>query len=171
MGLPPRPSQPRRDPFAMDVDTAHTEANLATRAQRERFRKEGRCMGCGQFGHFVKNCPKGQPSRRVPQTTRGGQQAGQSSGSRSSYAQPRDRTGNWRQPPPAYAPRPPSYTARNAPETEAPLIDLHPSSEDPTPPVNPGAPTEVAQHLRRMNQEEREQVWDELQKEDGEDFL
>jgi Retrotransposon gag protein len=37
MGLPPRPSQPRRDPFAMDVDTAQTEANLATRVQREKF--------------------------------------------------------------------------------------------------------------------------------------
>jgi hypothetical protein len=176
MGLPPRPSQPRRDPFAMDVDTAHTEANLATHAQRERFRKEGRCMGCGQFGHFVKSCPKGQPSRRVPQTTRGGQQGGQQSGSRPSYAQPRTRTGNWRQPPPAYMPRTPSYTTttgHTAPEPQepvpGPLIDLRPSLEDLTP-MNSGAPTEVAQHLRRMNQEEREQVWDELQKEDGEDF-
>jgi hypothetical protein len=68
----------------MDVDTAHTEANLATHAQREKFRREGQCMGCGQFGHFAKNCPKGQPSRRIPQitSTRGGQQGGQPSGSR-----------------------------------------------------------------------------------------
>jgi hypothetical protein len=174
MGLPPRPSQPRRDPFAMDVDTASTEANLATRAQREKFRKEGRCMGCGQFGHFVKNCPKGQPSRRAPQTTRSGQSSRQPSGSRPSYAQPRTRSGDWRQPPPAYVPRPPPYvTNHNTSEAEEqqPLIDLLPSLEDPTSTVTPGAPAEVAQRLRRMNQEERERVWDELQKEDGEDFL
>jgi hypothetical protein len=128
-------------------------------------------MGCGQFGHFVKSCPRGQPSRRVPQTTRGGQQGRQPSGSRPSYAQPRTRSGDWRQPPPAYVPRPPPYgTSHNALEPEPPLIDLLPSSEDPTPAANPGAPAEVAQHLRRMNQEERERVWDELQKEDGEDF-
>jgi hypothetical protein len=176
MGLPPRPSQPRRDPFAMDVDAAHTEANSATRTQREKFRKEGRCMGCGQFGHFIKNCPRGQPSRRVSQPTRSEQRGRQPSGSRPSYAQPQTRSGNWRQPPPAYVPRPPPYAAnRNAPELsrdqDQPLIDLLPSSEDPTPISNPGAPAEVAQHLRRMNQEERERVWDELQKEDGEDFL
>jgi hypothetical protein len=116
-------------------------------------------MGCGQFGHFVKNCPKGQPSRRIPQPARGGQQTGQQSGSRPSYAQPQTRSGNWRQPPPAYAPRPLPYVTNhntNTPEVEErqPLIDLLPSSEDPIPTVNPGAPTEVAQHLRRMNQEE-----------------
>jgi hypothetical protein len=160
MGLPPRPSQPRRDPFAMDVDTVHTEANLATRAQHEKFRKEGRCMGCGQFGHFVKNCPKGQPSRRTPQTTRSGQQGRQPSGSRPSYTQPRTRSGDWRQPPPAYILRPPPYAtatghdSQEPPTQTGPLIDLLPSSEDPTPTFNPGAPAEVAQHLRRMNQEE-----------------
>jgi hypothetical protein len=71
-------------------------------------------------------------------------------------------------------PRPPPYattTSHTAPEVQGLLIDLRPSSEDPTPPVDSGAPMEVAQHLQRMNQEEREQVWDELQKEDGEDFL
>jgi Retrotransposon gag protein len=179
MGLPPRPPQPRRDPYAMDVDNTQVEANTATRAQREKFRREGRCIGCGQFGHFVRNCPKGQPSKRIPQSSSRTQQPNQSSGSRPLPAPPHQRQNNWRQPPP------PPYSSRlhlgqngsdrtgqEAPLTD-PLIDLMDhasSSEDPAPTVDPGASREVARHLRGMNQEEQERVWDELQREEGEDF-
>jgi hypothetical protein len=172
MGLPARPSQPRHDPYAMDVDNTQVEANTLTCAQRERFRREGRCIGCSQFGHFVKNCPKGQPSKRVPQTSTRPQQPGQSSGSRPLPVPPHQCQNNWHQPPPVYTSW--AHCAGRNPNTEnhedAPLIDLLPSSEDPTPIDNPGAPREVARHLRGMNQKEQEWVWDELQREDGEDF-
>jgi hypothetical protein len=105
MGLPPRPPQPRRDPYAMDVDSTQVEANAATRAQRDRFRREGRCIGCGQFGHFVRNCPKGQTSKCIPQTSTRPQQLGQSPGTRPLPAPPRQHQTNWRRPPPAYSPR------------------------------------------------------------------
>jgi hypothetical protein len=175
MGLPPRPPQPRRDPYAMDVDNTQVEANAATRAQREKFRREGRCIGCGQFGHFVRNCPRGQPSKRVPQSSGRTQQPNQASGSRPLPQLPRQRQNNWRPPPPAYAPRGAGQgqSHQDHAHRDEPLIDLldrTPSLEDPAPALNPGAPGEVARHLRGMNQEERERVWDELQREDGEDF-
>jgi Retrotransposon gag protein len=57
---------PRRDPNAMDVDAAEIQAIRTTYPSpqvREERRRRGQCMQCGKTGHFMKNCPHGQPSK------------------------------------------------------------------------------------------------------------
>jgi hypothetical protein len=176
LGLPNNPPAPRRHPDAMDVDNSQTEANAATRQQqRERYRREGRCMQCGQFGHFAKNCPRGQPSQRLPQRTRGNQNPQRPL---PNPPGPAHRSVRNQLPPPAYSPRraatgqagvgpgPTHYDA----DTAHPVVDdRSQTSEAPAPTDSPPSPQAIGRVLRDMTMEQRESVWEELQKE-GEDF-
>jgi hypothetical protein len=45
-------------PVPMDVDTATIPFQKLTDADREKYRKEGRCFRCREKGHMARNCPK-----------------------------------------------------------------------------------------------------------------
>jgi hypothetical protein len=42
----------------MDVDTTTIPFQKLTDADREKYRKEGRCFRCREKGHMSRNCPK-----------------------------------------------------------------------------------------------------------------
>ena len=54
-----QPPAPRNDgPVPMDVDATTIPFQKLTDAERDKFRKEGRCFRCREKGHMAKNCPK-----------------------------------------------------------------------------------------------------------------
>jgi hypothetical protein len=42
----------------MDVDATTIPFQKLTDADREKYRKEGRCFRCREKGHMARNCPK-----------------------------------------------------------------------------------------------------------------
>jgi hypothetical protein len=45
-------------PVPMDVDATTIPFQKLTDADREKYRKEGRCFWCREKGHMARNCPK-----------------------------------------------------------------------------------------------------------------
>jgi hypothetical protein len=56
--VPPR--LPPRDPNAMDTSASAQLSKATTEAEKERYKKEGRCFECGKQGHIVRACPTRQ---------------------------------------------------------------------------------------------------------------
>src|SRR5712675_3403063 len=51
------PRLPARDPNAMDTSASAQVSKATTEADKECYRKEGRCYECGKQGHIVQACP------------------------------------------------------------------------------------------------------------------
>ena len=59
-------SQAARDPNGMDVDAVR---KATSEADKETYRKEGRCFNCGKQGHLSRNCPTKTPRIATAVTT------------------------------------------------------------------------------------------------------
>ena len=46
-----------RDPNVMDTSATAQVSKATTKAEKERYRQEGRCFECGKQGHIVRLCP------------------------------------------------------------------------------------------------------------------
>lgn len=59
-----RPTIPRRDPDAMDLDSATTGYAPKGSEERRRRKKKGLCFKCGSRGHISPNCSVPMPTQR-----------------------------------------------------------------------------------------------------------
>src|SRR6266436_2296550 len=57
---------PPHDPNAMDTSVVTRKA--ITEADKERYRKEGRCFECNKQGHITRNCPSKKASTQTVKT-------------------------------------------------------------------------------------------------------
>ncbi len=57
---------PTRDPNAMDTSAATRKA--ITKADKEKYRKEGCCFECDKQGHIARNCPSKKARARATRT-------------------------------------------------------------------------------------------------------
>ncbi len=57
---------PTRDPNAMD--TSATTRKAITKADKEKYRKEGWCFECDKQGHIARNCPSKKTHVRTTRT-------------------------------------------------------------------------------------------------------